>query len=207
MVEVSITWVRCARERAQLDVTRPEAETEYSRGDEASGGALGSHSRSPTGLSRPVATGVLTSGLAGAVLLLIAEFTSLLSVHSGLHATAVRTVQTGSHNSYALIPIALLAALLSLAAWRAHNPLALLALGVLGLAALLIALVGDLPDAQAGGLILGPSGRYALASSSPGVGFYLETLGAVILLIAAGAGLLLTAPVRMGTHRPRAQSG
>ena len=207
MVEVSITWVRCARERAQLDVTRPEAETEYSRGDEASGGALGSHSRSPTGLSRPVATGVLTSGLAGAVLLLIAEFTSLLSVHSGLHAAAVRTVQTGSHNSYALIPIALLAALLSLAAWRAHNPLALLALGVLGLAALLIALVGDLPDAQASGLILGPSGRYALASSSPGVGFYLETLGAVILLIAAGAGLLLTAPVRMGTHRTRARSG
>jgi len=85
--------------------------------------------------------------------------------------------------------------------------LALLALGVLGLAALLIALVGDLPDAQASGLILGPSGRYALASSSPGVGFYLETLGAVILLIAAGAGLLLTAPVRMGTHRTRARSG
>jgi hypothetical protein len=207
LVEVSITWVHCAQERAQLDVTRPEAETEYSRGDEASGGALGSHSRGPTGLSRPVAIGVLTGGLAGAALLLIAEFTSLLSVHSGLHATAVSTVQTGSHNSYALIPIALLAALLSLAAWRAHNALVLLALGVLGLAALLIALVGDLPDAQASGLILGASGRYALASSSPEVGFYLETLGAVILLISAGAGLLLTAPARVRTRHPQAQSG
>jgi hypothetical protein len=190
-----------------LDVTRPEAETEYSRGNEASGGALGSHSGGPGGLSQPVAIGVLTGGLAGAALLLIAEFTSLLSVHSALHATAVRTVQTGSHNSYALLPIALLAALLSLAAWRAHNPLALLALGVLGLAALLIALVGDLPDAQASGLLVGPSGRYALASSTPAVGFYLETLGAVILLISAGAGLLLTAPARVRTRRPRAQPG
>jgi hypothetical protein len=199
--------MHCARERAQLDVTRPEAETEYSRGDEASGGALDGPSRGPARLSRPVAIGVLTGGLAGAALLVIAEFTSLLSVHSGLHATAVRAVQTGSHNSYALIPIALLAALLSLAARRAHSPLALLALGVLGLAAFLIALVGDLPDAQASGLILGPSGRYALASSSPEVGFYLETLGAVILLVAAGAGLLLTAPAQTRTPGPRAPSG
>ncbi|MGB9183445.1 MAG: hypothetical protein WCB67_05220 [Solirubrobacteraceae bacterium] len=149
----------------------------------------------------------MTGGLAGAALLVVAEFTSLLSVHSGLHATAVRVVQTGSHNSYALIPIALLAALLSLAARGAHSPLVLLALGVLGVAALLIALVGDLPDAQASGLILGPAGRYAIASSSPEVGFYLETLGAVILLIAAGAGLLLTAPRGTPTPARHARSG
>lgn len=189
-----------------MGVTRPEAEIEYSRGDEASRGALGGRSGFPVGLSRPIAVGVLTGGLAGAAMLLLAEFTSLLSVRSGLHPTAVRTVQTGSHNSDALIPIAVLAVLLSLAAWRAHNPFALSALGVLGLAALLIALVGDLPDAQASGLILGPSGRYVLASSSPGVGFYLETLGAVILLIAAGAGLLLSAPTRLSTQHPRVKS-
>jgi hypothetical protein len=206
LVEVSITWMQRARERAQLDVTRPEAETEYSRGDEASGGALGARSEAPTGLSRPVAVAVLAGGVAGAALLLIAEFTSLLSVHSGLGVTVVRTVQTGSHNSYALIPIALLAVLLSLAAWRAHNPLALLAIGVLGLAALLIALVGDLPDAQTTGAIFGPANRESLASSSPEVGFYLETLGAVILLISAVAGLLLTSPARLRRRRPRAQS-
>ncbi|MGH2866753.1 MAG: hypothetical protein ACRDNK_04175 [Solirubrobacteraceae bacterium] len=184
-------------------MTRPEAETEYSRGDEASGGALGAPSGGPAGLSGTVAAGVLVGGLAGAALLAIAEFTPLLSVQSGLSAVAVKTVQTGSHNSFALIPIALLAAALSVVARRAHNPLALLAIGVLGLAALLIALVGDLPDAQASGLIIGPSARYALASSSPEVGFYLETLGAVILLICAGAGLLLTTPARHRALRPR----
>ncbi len=189
-----------ARERAQLDVTRPEAETEYSRGDAGSGGALRAQSGAPTGLSRTVAAAVLAGAVAGAALLLIAEFTPLLSVHSGLGAAAIKTVSTGSHNSYALIPVALLAALLSVAAWRAPNPLALLAIGLLGLVTLLIALVGDLPDAQATGVT--PS--ETLASSSPEVGFYLETLGGVILLISAAAGLLLTTPGRLGTRRPRA---
>ena len=149
-----------------------------------------------------VATGVLGGGVAGAVLLVAAEFTALLSVHSGLRAEAVTTVQTGSHNSYALIPIALLAVLLSYGAWRAHNSLALLAIGVLGIVTLLIALLGDLPDAQATGLIGSPTTRFALASSSPAVGFYLETLGGVVLLMTAGAGLLLTAPARSSSRAP-----
>jgi hypothetical protein len=184
-----------------LDVTRPEAETEYSRGREASGADLSGHGRGRTGVPRTVATGVLAGGVAGAVLLVAAEFTALLSVHSGLRAEAITTVQTGSHNSYALIPIALLAVLLSYGAWRAHNPLALLAIGVLGIVTLLIALLGDLPDAQATGVLMSP---FALASSSPDVGFYLETLGGVVLLITAGAGLLLTAPTRSRSRRPRA---
>ena len=137
-------------------------------------------------------------------MLVAAEFTALLSVHSGLRAEAITTVQTGSHNSYALIPIALLAVLLSYGAWRAHNPLALLAIGVLGIVTLLIALLGDLPDAQATGLIGSPSTHFALASSSPAVGFYLETLGGVVLLITAGAGLLLTAPARSRPRPPAA---
>ncbi len=128
------------------------------------------------------------AGLAGAGLLAVAEFTSLLSVHTSLRTGMVTTIQTGSHHSYALIPIAVLAALLSVAAWRAPHPLVLLAVGLLGLVALLIALLGDLPDAQASGLIGSP---LAIASSSPEIGFYLETLGAVVLVIVSGAGWLL----------------
>jgi|NGEPerStandDraft_6_1074524.scaffolds.fasta_scaffold63895_1 hypothetical protein len=174
-----------------MEVTRPEAESEYSRATAASRGQSGAPGSAPAGGSRTVAIAVLAGGLAGAVLLAAAEFSPLLSVHTGAQAAVVRTVQTGSHHSYALVPIALFAALLSVAAWRARNPLALLAIGVLGVAALLIALLGDLPDAQASGLIGNLATRFAVASSTPDAGFYLETLGAVVLLLSAGAGLLL----------------
>ena len=75
---------------------------------------------------------------------------------------------------------------------------ALLRLGVaelareaLGLIALVIALVGDLPDARASGLVGSSATRFLEARSSPAVGLYLETLGAVLLLLASGLGLLM----------------
>ena len=64
--------------------------------------------------------------------------------------------------------------------WQANSRPALLAIGLLGVIALLIALLGDLPDAQASGIVL-RAGHYDAASSSPGLGIYLETLGAVLL--------------------------
>jgi hypothetical protein len=64
-------------------------------------------------------------------------------------------------------------------------------MGVLGVVALLIALLGDLPDAQASGLVGSAATRFTTASSTPSAGLYLETLGAVVLVISAGAGLLL----------------
>jgi hypothetical protein len=122
--------------------------------------------------------------------LLIAEFTPLLHVHSSaIHN--VKTVSTGAHHSYALIPVALLAAALAYAFWRTRSRQALIATGVLGLVTLLIALLGDLPDAQANGLVGSATTGFATATSTPSIGLYLETLGAVILLITAAAGLLL----------------
>jgi hypothetical protein len=135
--------------------------------------------------------GVLGGGLAGAALLLAAEFSPLLKVHSSVSRAAIQTVGTGSHHSYALVPVGLLAVFLSCVVWRARSRLALFTTGVLGVLALLIALLGDLPAAQSSGLIGSAATRYVTASSSPSVGLYLETLGAIVLLITAGAGLLL----------------
>jgi hypothetical protein len=132
----------------------------------------------------------VAAGLGGSVLLLVAEFTPLLKVHTTATRAAVATVQTGSHHAYAMIPIALLTAVFSLVIWRTRNRLSLLATGVLALVALLIALLRDLPSAQATGITHG----LVLAKSTPSVGLYMETLGAVVLLIAAVAGLLFLAP-------------
>jgi hypothetical protein len=178
-----------------MNATRPEARTEYSRGNEASGRDSGAPGRrGPRGLTAPsarLALALLLAGLAGAALLLAAEFTPLLTIHTSASRAVYRTVNTGSNHSYALIPIGLLAMFLSYSAWQSQSRLALTAMGVLGVVALLIALIGDLPDAQASGLVGSAATRFTTASSTPSVGLYLETLGAVVLVISAGAGLLL----------------
>jgi hypothetical protein len=181
-----------------MSAFRPEAETEYSRGPEASQGPK----RPLGGASRRFALGVLAGCLAGALLLLAAEFTPLLEVHSSLHRTPITSLTTGSHDSYALIPIGLLVVLFALVIWRTRSRLALLATGLLGLVALLIALIGDLPDARATGLVGSAANNFAIATSRPALGFYLETLGAVVLMLTAVAGLLWLAPPERRRSRP-----
>jgi hypothetical protein len=44
------------------------------------------------------------------VLLLVAEFTTLFDVRTAASATVIKSVGTGSHDAYALVPIALLPA-------------------------------------------------------------------------------------------------
>jgi hypothetical protein len=167
-----------------MSASRPEADIEYSRGPRASDAPQTPLARAPVG--------VVLGVVAGAALLVVAEFTPLLRVHSGAyHAGVVATIGTGSHHSYALIPVALLAVALASAARATGNRLALLWVALLGLVALGIALLGDLPDAHAVGLIRQPGGNYVNASSSAALGLYLETLGAVVLLLSGGVGLLL----------------
>ena len=70
--------------------------------------------------------------------------------------------------------------------------------------ALLIALLGDLPDAHATGLAGSAARGYVNASSTPSAGLYLETLGAVILIATCGLGFMLLGVSVSGTRpRPR----
>jgi hypothetical protein len=168
-----------------MNVSEPEADTEYSRARRGSEGRR----RGPRGRLNGVAIAVLCGGLVGAALLLVAEFTPLLHVHSSArNAGVIKTVGTGAHHSYALVPVALLVTALTVTARR--NRLALAAIGLLGLVTLGIALLGDLPDAQATGLIA-HAGTYVAAAANPGAGLYLETLGGLVLLLTSAAGLLL----------------
>jgi hypothetical protein len=136
----------------------------------------------------------------GALLLFVAEFTTLFEIRTSAASAPVQSVGTGSHHTYALVPIALLAAVLAIAVITLGSRPALLAIGVLGVIALLISLLGDLPDAHASGLIGTSATHYASAGASPTAGFYMETLGAVLLVIASVSGFLVTAPAR--TARP-----
>jgi hypothetical protein len=169
-----------------MNVSEPEADTEYSRAPAASD----RHDRPSAGGLGGVRFPVLAGALVAAVLLFVAEFLPLFEVRTSARNSAVTTVQSGSHHAYALLPIALLAAGLALAWRRVATRLTVLAMAVLGIAALVIALGRDLPDAQSNG-IERSAGTYVTAAASPRAGLYLETAGAVVLLITSVGGLIL----------------
>jgi hypothetical protein len=179
-----------------MTATPPEAKVEYSRAPKARQSAVGGSPRPST----LVSTSVLGATFLGALALVIAELTTLYEVRSGARGAIVKSVGTGSNHGYAMALIAVCALVLALGVSRTSSRPGLLAIGVLGIVALLIALLGDLPDAQASGLLpLG--GGYTTASSSPTTGLYLETLGAILLLIACGLGILLSAPPKRTRRR------
>jgi len=193
-----------------MSTSRPEADTEYSRGGAARPASEPRSDGPSGGLVRALTGG----GLLGVLLLVVAEFTPLLHVHTNARGNpVVKTITAGSHHAYALIPIALLAAALILSARRVPQArLAWAAVGALGLVALGIALIGDLPAAHSSGLIGHAGTGYASAVAKAAIGLYLETLGAVALILTGAAGVLLsptpaTGPKpRLGPIWPRRRS-
>lgn len=132
--------------------------------------------------------------IVGALLLVAAEFSTLYQVHLSTKLNPIKSVSAGSHNSYAMLPIAALAAAFGYAVLRTGNRTALLALGVLGVTALLLALLHDLPDAHAVGLA---DNNSVSATTTPGAGLYLETAGAILLLAASGIGFMIVRGPRL----------
>ena len=99
-----------------MNATPPEAKSEYSRGSRVSRGRFG-----PAGSVSPRFLGllpllILLTGMAGALLLIIAEFTPLFHVHVQATGIAVKSTRTGPHHAYAMAVIGVCAAALSIAA-------------------------------------------------------------------------------------------
>lgn len=147
---------------------------------------------------------ILAGALLAAVLLIAAEFITLYQVHLGNRTTPIQSVTAGSHNSYAMIPIGLLAAALGIAVWRGARQPALLAIGLLGVVALVIVLLGDLPDAHAVGL----ADAYTVsATTTPNAGLYMEALGAILLIATSGvASAMLGFPRRSALPARKSRS-
>jgi hypothetical protein len=174
------------------------ATDEYSRGSRLSEGDSGGSSGGSGPLSErrtdeaePRARGLIFAAtLLAALLLLVAEFTALYQVHVASTPTPIKTVTGGSNHAYAMLVIGLAAVVLGALVWRSGSRSALLALGVLGVVALLIAVLGDLPDSEASGLSGSATRGYVNASSTPSAGLYMETLGAILLIATCGLGFL-----------------
>ena len=109
-----------------MNVTPPEADTEYSTGSGASKpllrrrlqGNRGRLEQAPGSLR----AAILAGSLLGALMLVVAEFTTLFTVHVETSSAPIKTVATGPHHSYALLLIAIVVAALAIAVWRDTQP-------------------------------------------------------------------------------------
>jgi drug/metabolite transporter (DMT)-like permease len=124
---------------------------------------------------------------AGCVLLVVAEFSTLYEIQV---ITVVKEATDGrEHHAYALLVIAVGAAFMAYGGIVGGARPAQYGLLALALAALFVVLVIDFPDLDEEGFI---GEAFERAEATPQTGFYLESLGAVLLLLSSVATLLLS---------------
>jgi len=141
--------------------------------------------------------GVALAGVAGAVLLVVADLSTLYSIN--VPGGITRSFSRHGQHGYALVILGVVAAFMALGALRGAVP-AMAALAFLGLVALGITLIGDAGDVHATGTY---GQLYENVTAGPGSGFYEETLAAVLLLLAGGAGLVLMGAIPTRVALPR----
>ena len=137
--------------------------------------------RPSTASLRALRIGLSVVAAAGVVCLVLATFTTVIEIKVG---TTSRIPGRDTHltgwdrHGPALLIIAAFAVAMLAGALRGARP-AMIALAVLGLVTLGIAAIGDVPDLNETGFI---GEVYEDAAAGPSAGFYLETLGGVLLL-------------------------
>lgn len=155
-------------------------------------------SRLVSGATPALRTAVLAAGVTGAVLLIVADLSTLIEVKA---VTAViKRISGGSQHSYAMLILGLFALVVTAGVVRSGSRPAMLALTVVGLIAGGVAVIGDLPDVHKTGQY---GQQFESASASPKAGFYLETLGAALLIFGGGGALILSAPGRSAARAQR----
>jgi hypothetical protein len=129
-------------------------------------------------------------GLAGALLLLVASFATVIEITVGTTSKVVDadTSQSGwDRHGPALLILGLLALFLLANGLRGSRT-AMLGLLVVGVGALAIPTISDRPHVHDTGSV---GDVYAEATADPGTGYYLETLGGALLLLSGGSLLVL----------------
>jgi hypothetical protein len=142
------------------------------------------------------------AAVAGAVLLVVATFATVISIEVGTttHVSGADTAHSGwDRHGPALLLLAVLALALLGGALRGMR-MAMIGLVAAGVAALAIAMIWDRPHVHDTGAV---GELYAEAKADPGAGYYTETLGGALVLVAGGGLLLLGAPVAPAPARVR----
>ena len=160
----------------------------------------GNASRAVTALRRrfggagPVGLAVLALGVTAAVLMIVAELSTVLTIEvngipcpSDISGVDDCTPSGGSRHYYALVLLGLLAAVMAFGAGLGHSRPAAAALAAVGVAVLSIALIADLPDVNDTGFL---RPFFEDATARPSAGFWLELVAGALALLAGGLQLL-----------------
>jgi hypothetical protein len=135
---------------------------------------------------------VLALGVAAAVLMVVAEVTSLYSIEvdtascsdlADVDLADACDTTGGEQHSFALVPVAILTAVMAVGAGLGGSRPAGWALLGAGVVVLLITLVGDLPDTTETGEV---GSNFTSAEAVKGIGFWLELLAGGLAVVAGG---------------------
>jgi hypothetical protein len=149
---------------------------------------------------------LLLVALGGAVLLVIADFSTLSYRTIGIGACPSREApgvcKTIAHeqHGYALVILAPVALIMAFGAAIGRSRAAALAVIAIGLTVLGIALIGDQPGLDSRRSL---EARYTDVKSHTGSAFKLELAGAILLVLSGGLALMRPAPREPTRRRPR----
>jgi amino acid transporter len=120
---------------------------------------------------------------------------------------ALQAISSKDQHGYAILVLAIFALVLILVTLGARDSqlrqVAAMAVAICGLIALLIFLIGDLPDVNKIGTLDDPRQSFIDAEAKPVAGFWLELVGALVLTV-CGAAL---ATLRPGVERESGHEG
>ena len=136
---------------------------------------------------------LLALALAGCLLMAVAEFSTLVEIK--VITAVVFERSPGDQHGYALLIIAVIAAVMAYGAAIGRSAPAAVALVALALVAAAVTLLVDYPKLDDVGLY---GERYEAAEANPRSGFYLETLGVALLLVSAVAMVVVRERGRRG---------
>jgi hypothetical protein len=172
--------------------------SQYSKGLGALQGAFSRVASGIAGRPKAVRWALAAIGVVGAALLIISEFSTVTQVKA-ITVVLPNSSRTGfDENSGAMLVLGLLSLPMLYGAARAGSRPAMFAVCIVGVIALIIALVHDLPDVTKVGTIFRE--RYEDAKAEAQIGFTLEWVGAILLILSGG--LLLLAEVGSRAAKP-----
>jgi hypothetical protein len=142
---------------------------------------------------------------AAAAMLAASQFITLFEL-TPPGGEALRSVEAADQHGYATLVLAAFALVMLVVGIAARSEqlsqVAAFAVAACGVVALLIFLVGDLPDANKIGTLDGADEAFIDAKAEPQAGFWLELVGALVLTV-CGAALATLKPEARGLSRER----
>lgn len=157
-------------------------------------GATGDYSKGPSRLRgvlstlAPLAIGLFAAAVVGSILLIVAEFAVVNRISIGDDVTK-ETFRGFDRHHFALLVIGAVSIPMAWGGFIGRSRPAFAVLALLGLAALLIVLVGDTPDLNDK---RGLDVFYDSVQTHVGLGYFLETAGAILVVVSGAISYLFT---------------